>query len=151
MVFSSMGFATTSHCNGGGRWRKLPAAFIGSQGNPEWLQPLRGLSFVSDKIMEHLSHSALMPTHSHSWPRAAGPTPACSQGLMGQPCCLDSLRSPQLVAPRGTHTASLQQASCTPAALCPGLLIRVGCQSRPLLSSALQALSPEVQRELLGS
>lgn len=50
--------------------------------------------------MEHLPHSALMPTLT-AGPRAAGPSPACFQGLMGQPCCMDSLRSPQLGSSKG--------------------------------------------------
>lgn len=50
--------------------------------------------------MEHLPHGALRPTLT-AGPRAAGPTPACSQGLMGQPCCMDSLRSPQLGGSKG--------------------------------------------------
>lgn len=64
--------------------------------------------------MEHLPHSALMPPLT-AGPRAAGPPPACSQGLMGQQCCMDLLRSSQLGGSEGLT-------SCTPAALGPGLL-----------------------------
>lgn len=131
--------------------RKLSAAFIGSQRSPEKRQPLCDLSFLSDKIMERLPHSALMPTLT-AVPKASGPTPACSQDLTDQPCCMDSLRSPWLGGSKGLIHST--EAGRLPA---PLLLSAQGCpsvppaSSPPLLSSVLQALTQELQRELLWS
>ena len=112
--------------------------------------PSLDFSFPSGKIMERLPHVTLMPTPT-TVPRAASPllhVPSAGHWRLAVCTCCGH---PCWVAPWGPSPAQMLAGFLHPCCSLPRAAISPSVRSTPLLSSALQALTQGLQRELLWS